>query len=82
MYSDDEAVGAEMRPFGSWLRRGNLKIVSVSEPYGDGEWMLFDVEADPGEVNDLAEEMPEVLSELVSEYDAYAADVGVLPAEQ
>jgi len=44
--------------------------------------MLFDVEADPGEVNDLAEEMPEVLSELVSEYDAYAADVGVLPAEQ
>jgi len=79
VYAADELIGGEMQN-GKWMRRGNYKAVSVSPPYGTGEWYLYDVAEDPGETRDLAGELPEVLSELMNAWDLYAQDVGVVLA--
>ena len=80
IYSDQEFIGGEMG-VGKWMRQGAYKAVSVAEPYGTGQWKLFDVEADTGEANDLASEMPDKLEELIAAWAEYAADVGVVLSE-
>ena len=53
------------------IRKGDWKLVWLFEPYGDEEWMLFDLASDPSESNDLSEQFPEKMRELLSEWDAY-----------
>ena len=80
IYSDQEFIGGEMG-VGKWMRQGAYKAVSIAEPYGTGQWKLFDVEADTGEANDLASEMPDKLEELKAAWAEYAADVGIVLSE-
>ena len=80
VYGPEDFVGGEMGE-GKWMRQGSFKVVLVPPPYGDGKWRLFNVDKDPGETNDLAREMPELLDTLVSAWDDYAADFGVVPAQ-
>ena len=60
------------------LYKGDYKITRSVRPVGDGEWKLFNMVRDPGETEDLSTVEPEKLAELLSEYDVYAADMGVL----
>ena len=76
-----ESVGVHL--FGNrGYRRGQWKISNTQPPLGTGDWELFDLDADPGEVNDLAGSRPELFAQLLGEYDGYLArhDV-ILPAE-
>ena len=77
VYGSEEYIGGEMGG-GKWMRKGNHKAVMVPKPYGKGTWELYDVTVDPGEVNDLSEEMPELLEELKKEWDSYAEEIGVV----
>jgi arylsulfatase len=43
-----------------------------------GDWMLFNMDEDPSERNDLSEARPGKLAELVAAWFAYAADTGVV----
>lgn len=43
-----------------------------------GEWELFNLRADPGEVRNLADREPAVLRRLVAAWNRYAADAGVV----
>jgi arylsulfatase len=80
LYGSEEFVGGEMGN-GRWMRQGDYKAVSVSPPYGEGQWKLFNVVSDPGEATDLAKGMPEKLEALKTAWNQYAADVGVILAE-
>ena len=80
LYGADEFVGGEMGG-GKWMRQGDLKAVFVPKPYGSGEWSLHDLVRDPGEAKDLSADLPEKLKELLAAWDAYAKEVGVVPAE-
>jgi len=80
VYGPDDFVGGEMGE-GKWMRQGSYKAVLVPPPYGDSKWRQFNVDEDPGETNNLARDMPDLLDTLVSAWDEYAADVGVVPAE-
>ena len=63
-------------------RHGQWKISNTQPPLGTGAWELFDLEADPGEVRDLALEQPERLQALRAEYDEYLERHAViLPAQ-
>lgn len=62
----------------SWVRDGDWKALRMPEPYGTGAWQLFNLSDDPGETDDLAKADPDTLSALVSRWDAYAAQVGVV----
>jgi arylsulfatase len=56
-------------------RRGKWKIVAL-----DGHpWELYDIKADRGEMHNLAAENPELVKELSSLWDAWAARTRVLP---
>ena len=78
-YAEDDLVGGEMMR-GRWMRRGDYKAVLVSKirGFGPGKWQLYNVTEDPGETRDLAEEQAAILEELMSAWDRYADDVGVI----
>jgi arylsulfatase/uncharacterized sulfatase len=60
------------------LYKGDFKITRSVLPLGDGTWRLFNLSADPGETEDLSRRHPQILSELLADYDAYARRMGVL----
>ena len=68
----EDAIGWEL--FGNRaVRMGDWKLVSLCEPFGNGDWQLYDMKADPAEMNDLAEQHPDIRDELVRRWDEYAA---------
>ena len=54
------------------------KILWMPTPNGTGEWELFDLKQDPGELSDLGKRHPQKLKELVVRWDQYRKDNGVL----
>ena len=53
-------------------RRGNWKVLRLPEPYGSGDWQLYDLAADPGEIHDLASEFPQRAGALAKAWEDYA----------
>ena len=56
---------------GGALIRGNYKIINTPAPGGMGTtpWHLYDLSVDPGERTDIAAELPDLLEELVAEWE-------------
>ena len=80
VYDDIAFLGGEMGD-GKWMRQGDFKAVMVPEPFGTGEWQLFNVVEDPGEAQNLSKTMPAKLEALKAQWDRYADEVGVVPPE-
>ena len=60
------------------IRRGDWKALYLPRPYGPGAWQLYDLSADPGEIDDLAASRPDKLAELLALWDRYVEDTGVI----
>ena len=60
------------------IRQDNWKLLWLCEPYGTGRWQLYDLEADPGEMNDLASAHPTVRDRLLLLWDEYVAANNVI----
>ncbi|WP_416139401.1 arylsulfatase [Halomonas sp. HK25] len=63
------------------LRKGDWKLVWMTEPYGAGEWQLYNLAEDPTELRDLADQEPEKLAELLADWEAYVARNNVLSGD-
>ncbi|MEN3953301.1 arylsulfatase [Iodidimonas sp. SYSU 1G8] len=75
-HAPDHATGWEL--FGRRaIRQGGWKAVYIPEPWGPGEWQLYDLGQDPGETDDLATREPGKLDELLRLWDAYVEETGV-----
>lgn len=61
------------------LFKGDWKLVKNLPPYGTGEWELYNVARDPGEVIDMAAAEPARFAELQADYARWAEGNGVLP---
>ncbi len=59
-------------------RRGNWKVLRLPPPYGNGEWQLYNLAKDPGEVNDLATQNHDLVMELSQAWERYAEANGVI----
>jgi arylsulfatase A-like enzyme len=59
------------------IRRGKWKAVFTPAPQGSEEWELYNIEADPGEIHDLAEKEPTILQQLLQDWADYAQDTGM-----
>ena len=75
-YAENESFAVEVSGNAA-LYRGDHKITRLTPPLGDSKWRLYDLSVDPGEVNDLSGEMPELFQSMLAEYDAYSDRVGV-----
>ena len=78
IHMDDEIISAEMFGnravfMGDWKARNNIF------PLGDGQWKLFNIKQDIREATDLSKEYPDILEKMVSAYDKYAQNVGIIP---
>ena len=78
VYREDEPIGYELGGNAA-LFQGDYKLVLNIPPVGDNEWHLYDIAHDPGETQDLREQMPERFARMQTLYAAYARDNGVLP---
>ena len=74
----DEAIGYELSG-NQAVFKGDLKLIKVIPPVGDGLWHLYDIRNDPGETRDLQSRMPEAFKAMQADYAAYARANGVLP---
>lgn len=50
----------------AYIRQGNWKLMNLEPPFSESEFNLFNLEADPGESENLRETMPEKFSEMVN----------------
>ena len=57
---------------------GDWKILWMPSPFGPGEWELFNLTRDPGELNDLAEDQPDRLATMIASWEQYKEENGVL----
>jgi arylsulfatase len=64
------------------LIKGEWKAVCIFPPAGSGEWQLFNLKTDPTENFDLSNDFPDVMAELIANWDAYAAANGVAVFER
>ena len=59
-------------------RHGDWKVLRLPEPFGNGDWQLYDLAADPGELHDLASEFPDRTKVLTNLFADYAESNGVI----
>lgn len=81
VYSDEDAVGYELTGHVAFFQ-GEYKLVRNRPPGGDGEWHVYNIASDPGEVIDLKDSEPARFQQMVSGYEQFARDNGVMPLPQ
>ena len=59
-------------------REGDWKILKVPPPVGTGEWELFDLSSDPSEMEDLSDDHPQRLQQLLDDWQSYVEQNGVI----
>jgi arylsulfatase len=60
------------------VRRGKWKALFIPQPLGTGEWELYDLDNDPGEIHDLASKEKDKMAEMIGLWEQYENDAGVL----
>lgn len=71
-------IGMEMAGHSARFE-GDDKLVRDGKPRSDNVWRLDSIVADPGETHDLADAMPKLITSMMTDYEAYADEYGVLP---
>jgi len=76
-YASASNVGYELFGMNAYFD-GDWKIVLLPEPFGTGDWQLYNVREDPGELTDLSDIHPEKRSDLIGLWEEYKVSHGVL----
>ncbi len=77
VYAQGEGVGLEAANSSAYFLDG-YKIVKNNIPLGDTEWHLYNLMTDPTETNDLAKSEAKQFQKMLSAYERYAKEVGVI----
>ena len=78
IHSPSEPIGYELGG-SSALFKGDYKIVTNRSEQNETERHLFNIKADPGEVSDLRDEQPQLLEEMLADYEVWERANDVLP---
>lgn len=77
VHKEDYVMGWEL--FGRCaVRKGKWKIRKMEPPFGKAAFELFDMEKDPTESHDLSSQYPGKYKEMLSDWNAYVKDNGVI----
>lgn len=75
--SEDQGIGFELfNKMG--YRQGEWKAVKLHSPFGSDGWELYDLSTDPGETRNLAAQHPERLARMITAWEDYARQNGVV----
>jgi arylsulfatase A-like enzyme len=77
VYGENDIVADEMFN-NSAVYMGDWKAIRHEPPVGDGEWQLINIINDPTETSNVAEQHTDIMKKLISAYETYAKDVGVV----
>ena len=77
VHGADKAIGWELGGRKA-LRKGDWKIVSANQPWGTGDWELFNVAQDRSESRNLAAANPQKLGEMLVAWRDYVRETGTL----
>jgi arylsulfatase/uncharacterized sulfatase len=78
VYGEQDGVGYELTGHAAFFQ-GDYKLVRNEPPAGDGEWYLYNIMSDPGEVIDLKKVEPARFQRMLSGYEEFTRDNGVMP---
>jgi arylsulfatase len=67
----NDGMGWELFEMKAFIK-GNWKLLRLPQPFGPGQWQLYDLDKDPGETNDLSTQYPDVKKQLIEEWNDYA----------
>lgn len=81
VYSAQDAIGYELAGNAA-LFQGDYKIVINRGPVGDNQWHLYNIVLDPGETDDLSQIEASRLQRMLTLYQQYIVDNGVLPVPE
>jgi arylsulfatase len=76
-YSGAGQVGYELFGMKAFFD-GDWKILSMPPPFGTGNWQLYNLREDPGEIVDLSDQHSERLVNMIAQWEQYKKDNGVL----
>lgn len=73
----DEPIGMEMFNNTAVFKGQWVAINDKSHPTGKG-WQLYNIVTDPAQTKNLADQDPDLLQQMISDYQSYAEEVGVV----
>lgn len=76
-YTEADKVGYELFGQKAYFD-GDWKILFMPKPFGTGDWELFNLKNDPGELNDLSKQYPDKRKDMVALWEQYKLDNEVL----
>ena len=63
------------------LRQGEWKLLYLNKPWGKEDWAMYNLTDDPAEQNDLTDSNPEKYGEMLTLWDQYVENNGVVVFE-
>ena len=76
IHGEDDPIGSEMFNSTAVYKGPWLALRSGGDPTGN--WQLYNIETDPIQNNNLAEEQPDLLQQMISDYQKYSEEVGIV----
>ncbi len=76
IHGPDDPIGSEMFNSTAVYKGPWLAMRSGSDPTEN--WQLYNIVTDPVQNNNLAEEHPDLLQQMISDYEAYSEEVGIV----
>jgi arylsulfatase len=67
---ENEGMGYELFEMKAYIQ-DEWKLLRLPAPFGTGEWELYNLEDDPGEMHDLSDQYPEKKEELLKAWKHY-----------
>lgn len=75
---DEDYVTTLFHSGRAYIRQGNMKLVTDSTPFDESLFMMYDLATDPGETNDLSEEMLDEHKQLIELWRAERKRLGIV----
>ena len=76
IHGPDDPIGSEMFNSTAVYKGPWLAMRSGSDPTGN--WQLYDIVADPAQTSNLASDHPDLLQQMISDYEAYSEEMGIV----
>jgi len=73
----NEGIGYELHGMRAYIK-DEWKIINLAKPFGNGDWELFNLAEDPAESIDLSEQFPQIRNELITAWEEYSENVGLI----